>query len=66
MDYEKFKEQFTRDVKGKLYAKGIEVNINVNRVNKVNESYAMPTLQDKIGSRNSRALFLLASFSSTF
>jgi len=45
MDYEKFKEQFTRDVKGKLYAKGIEVNINVNRVNKVNESYEAMTVK---------------------
>ena len=39
MDYEKFKEQFVEDVKERLYEQGTEVDITVNTVNKLNESY---------------------------
>ena len=39
MDYENFKEQFVEDVKEKLYEQGTEVDITVNTVNKLNESY---------------------------
>jgi hypothetical protein len=43
MDYGNFKEQFVEDVKEKLYEQGTEVDITVNTVNKLNESYeAMP------------------------
>lgn len=40
MDYQKFKEQFVEDVKRTLYEKGItDVEITVNQVDKMNESY---------------------------
>ena len=39
MDYENFKEQFVEDVKERLYEQGTEVDITVNTVNKLNESY---------------------------
>ena len=39
MDYESFKEKFVEDVKDKLYEQGAEVNIKVNEVKKLNESY---------------------------
>lgn len=39
MDYENFKEQFVEDVKERLYEQETEVDITVNTVNKLNESY---------------------------
>lgn len=39
MDYDNFKEQFVEDVKERLYEQGTEVDITVNTVNKLNESY---------------------------
>ena len=45
MDYENFKEQFTHDVKEKLYEQGAEVDITVNTVNKLNESYEAMTVK---------------------
>lgn len=45
MDYENFKEQFVNDVKEKLYEQGTEVDITVNTVNKLNESYEAMTVK---------------------
>lgn len=45
MDYENFKEQFVNDVKEKLYEQGTEVDIIVNTVNKLNESYEAMTVK---------------------
>ena len=45
MDYENFKEQFVEDVKEKLYEQGTEVDITVNTVNKLNESYEAMTVK---------------------
>lgn len=45
MDYENFKEQFVEDVKEKLYEQGTEVDISVNTVNKLNESYEALTIK---------------------
>ena len=45
MDYENFKEQFVNDVKEKLYEQGTEVDISVNTVNKLNESYEALTIK---------------------
>ena len=45
MDYENFKEQFVEDVKEKLYEQGTEVDITVNTVNKINESYEAMTVK---------------------
>ena len=45
MDYENFKEQFVNDVKEKLYEQGTEVDISVNTVNKLNESYEAHTIK---------------------
>lgn len=40
MDYEKFKDQFTNDLKQELYVRGAaEVDIKVQRIEKMNESY---------------------------
>ena len=39
MNYEEFKEQFTEDVKERLYEQGIEASIETHEVNKLNESY---------------------------
>ena len=48
MNFEKFKEQFMKDVKRALYEKGIEdININLNKVNKPNESYEAMTVTPK-------------------
>lgn len=47
MDYENFKEQFVEDVKEKLYEQGTEVDITINTVNKLNESYEAMTVKPK-------------------
>lgn len=39
MNYEEFKEQFTEDVKERLYEQGIEANLEIREVSKLNESY---------------------------
>ncbi|MBQ6409162.1 MAG: hypothetical protein IJJ64_14160 [Butyrivibrio sp.] len=45
MDYENFKEQFAQDVREKLYEQGTDVDITVNTVNKLNESYEAMTVK---------------------
>jgi len=45
MDYENFKEQFVEDVKEKLHEQGTEVDITVNTVNKLDESYEAMTVK---------------------
>ena len=47
MDYENFKERFIEDLKDKLYKRGIEADVTVNTVNKLNESYEVAP-QDKL------------------
>ena len=48
MKYQEFKEQFVEDVKSALYEKGIEdVEIGINRVDKMNESYVAMTVLPK-------------------
>ena len=52
MDYENFKERFVEDLKDKLYEKGVEADVTVNTVNKLNDSYEAATIKpvdDKIG-----------------
>jgi hypothetical protein len=52
MDYENFKDRFVEDLKDKLYEKGIEADVTVNTVNKLNDSYEAATIKpvdDKIG-----------------
>ena len=44
MDYENFKERFVEDLKDKLYEQGSEVNISVQTVKKLNESYEAVTI----------------------
>ena len=44
MDYESFKEKFVEDVKDKLYEQGAEVEVRVNTVKKLNESYEAVTI----------------------
>lgn len=45
MDYQNFKEQFVEDVERTLYERGIEnVNITVNHVDKMNDSYDAMTV----------------------
>ena len=44
MNYEDFKEQFTEDVKERLYEQGIEANIEIREVSKLNESYEAITV----------------------
>ncbi len=44
MEYENFKEQFVEDVKAGLSDSGIEANVTVNTVNKLNESYEAVTV----------------------
>lgn len=44
MEYENFKEQFVEDVKAGLSDSGIEANVTVNTVNKLNESYEAMTI----------------------
>ena len=39
MDYENFKEKFVEDIKNRLYEQGVEVNVSLNKVDKLNESY---------------------------
>ena len=39
MDYENFKEQLIEDLKERLFGNGDEINISVNEVKKLNESY---------------------------
>lgn len=52
MDYEIFKERFVEDLKDKLYEKGVEADVSVNTVNKLNDSYEAVTINpvdDQIG-----------------
>ncbi len=49
MDYENFKEQFIDDLKEKLYEQGIDANISVNEVKKLNESYEAVTVTPEGG-----------------
>ena len=52
MDYENFKERFVEDLKDKLYEKGIEADVTVNTVNKLNDSYEAVTIKpvdDQVG-----------------
>ena len=52
MDYENFKEKFVEDLKDKLYEKGIEADVSVNTVNKLNDSYEAVTIKpvdDQVG-----------------
>ena len=52
MDYENFKERFVEDLKDKLYEKGIEADVSVNTVNKLNDSYEAVTIKpvdDQVG-----------------
>lgn len=44
MDYENFKEQFVEDVKDRLAEQGADVNLSVNTVKKLNESYEAITV----------------------
>ncbi len=44
MEYENFKEKFVEDVKNRLYELGVEANVSVNEVNKLNESYEAITV----------------------
>lgn len=44
MEYENFKEQFVEDVKAGLSDSGIEANMTVNTVNKLNDSYEAMTI----------------------
>lgn len=44
MSFEEFKEQFTNDVKETLEDRGVDVNVAVNTVNKLNESYEAMTV----------------------
>lgn len=39
MNYEEFRESFIEDIKEALYLDGIEANISITEVNKVNQSY---------------------------
>ena len=39
MDYESFKEQFTEDVKQKIFESGMEADVSTQEVTKLNESY---------------------------
>ena len=39
MNFENFREQFTEDVKQKLFESGIEANVSTQEVTKLNESY---------------------------
>lgn len=65
MDYENFKEQFVEDVKEKLYEQGTEVDITVNTVNKLNESYEAMTVKPEgsnIGVNIGRKTFIRYSW----
>lgn len=44
MDYESFKEKFVEDLQDRLYEQGADVNVSVNTVNKLNESYEAVTV----------------------
>ena len=55
MDYENFKEQFVEDVKERLYEQGTEVDITVNTVNKLNESYEAMTVKPEGSNKQRRA-----------
>ena len=44
MDYEEFKEQFISAVKESLYEQGSDMNVSVNEVKKLNESYEAMTV----------------------
>ena len=44
MDYEEFKEQFINAVKERLYEQGSDMNVSVNEVKKLNESYEAMTV----------------------
>ena len=39
MNYEEFKERFIEEVKEKLAEQGYDMNVSVNEVNKLNETY---------------------------
>ena len=44
MNYEEFKEQFINAVKERLYEQGSDMNVSVNEVKKLNESYEAMTV----------------------
>ena len=44
MDYENFKESFIEDVKASLYERGIDANVSIHQVDKMNESYEAITV----------------------
>ena len=44
MDYENFKEQFMQDVKDRLSDKGLDVNVSLHEIKKVNDSYDAVTI----------------------
>ena len=44
MDYENFKEQFMQDVKDRLSEKGLDVNVSLHEIKKVNDSYDAVTI----------------------
>ena len=44
MDYENFKESFIEDVKAGLYERGIDANVSIHQVDKMNESYEAITV----------------------
>lgn len=47
MDFNEFKELFTEDVKKELYEKGIEANVTIQHVEKMNESYEALTVTQR-------------------
>lgn len=44
MNYEEFKEQFINEVKERLAEQGSDMNVSVNEVKKLNESYEAMTV----------------------
>ena len=44
MDYESFKEKFTEDLRDRLYEQGMEADVSIRPVNKLNESYEAVTV----------------------
>ena len=44
MNYEEFKEKFINEVKERLYEQGSDMNVSVNDVKKLNESYEAMTV----------------------
>ena len=49
MDYENFKEQFVADVKERFAEQGSNMNVTINEVNKLNESYEAITVTPEDG-----------------